>query len=325
MRAIVCESFASPEGLTVTEVDKPEPAADQVLIRVEATGLGYVDALMVAGLYQIKPSLPFIPGGEISGVIEVAGDDIKHLRAGQRVLATPSNGGLAGYIVLEETRCTPIPDKLSHDDAASFLVNYCTAFHGFNYCGNLKEEENVLILGAGGGVGMAAIDVAKAMGARVTAAASTGKKRDACLEAGADNVINYNKKNWRNELKKVLDGQPLNVVYDPVGGDYAEPALRSLGPDGRFLVVGFASGEIPRFPVNLALLKRCSIVGVNWGGHIAANPSAAREVLNTLMQWIARGHIRPASGEVFKLKDTGRAMMKMLNRKAIGKVVIHPQ
>ena len=325
MRAIVCESFASPEGLTVTEVDKPEPAADQVLIRVEATGLGYVDALMVAGLYQIKPSLPFIPGGEISGVIEVAGDDIKHLRAGQRVLATPSNGGLAGYIVLEETRCTPIPDKLSHDDAASFLVNYCTAFHGFNYCGNLKEEENVLILGAGGGVGMAAIDVAKAMGARVTAAASTGKKRDACLEAGADHVINYNKKNWRNELKKVLDGQPLNVVYDPVGGDYAEPALRSLGPDGRFLVVGFASGEIPRFPVNLALLKRCSIVGVNWGGHIAANPSAAREVLNTLMQWIARGHIRPASGEVFKLKDTGRAMMKMLNRKAIGKVVIHPQ
>ena len=325
MRAIVCESFASPEGLTVTEVDKPEPAADQVLIRVEATGLGYVDALMVAGLYQIKPPLPFIPGGEISGVIEVAGDDIKHLRAGQRVLATPSNGGLAGYIVLEETRCTPIPDKLSHDDAASFLVNYCTAFHGFNYCGNLKEEENVLILGAGGGVGMAAIDVAKAMGARVTAAASTGKKRDACLEAGADHVINYNKKNWRNELRKVLDGQPLNVVYDPVGGDYAEPALRSLGPDGRFLVVGFASGEIPRFPVNLALLKRCSIVGVNWGGHIAANPSAAREVLNTLMQWIARGHIRPASGEVFKLKDTGRAMMKMLNRKAIGKVVIHPQ
>ena len=325
MRAIVCESFASPEGLTVTEVDKPEPAADQVLIRVEATGLGYVDALMVAGLYQIKPPLPFIPGGEISGVIEVAGDDIKHLRAGQRVLATPSNGGLAGYIVLEETRCTPIPDKLSHDDAAGFLVNYCTAFHGFNYCGNLKEEENVLILGAGGGVGMAAIDVAKAMGARVTAAASTGKKRDACLEAGADHVINYNKKNWRNELKKVLDGQPLNVVYDPVGGDYAEPALRSLGPDGRFLVVGFASGEIPRFPVNLALLKRCSIVGVNWGGHIAANPSAAREVLNTLMQWIARGHIRPASGEVFKLKDTGRAMMKMLNRKAIGKVVIHPQ
>lgn len=325
MRAIVCESFDSPEGLTVSEVDQPAPAANQVLIKVEATGLGYVDALMVAGLYQIKPPLPFIPGNEISGIIEAAGDDIKHLRAGQRVLATPTSGGLAEYMVLEENRCTPIPDSLTYDDAASFLVNYCTAFHGLGYCGNLKEKENVLILGASGGVGVAAIDVAKAMGARVIAAASTKKKRDACLEAGADEVVNYNAKNWRDELKKALDGQPLDVVYDPVGGDYAEPALRSLGPDGRFLVVGFASGDIPRFPVNLTLLKRCSIVGVNWGGHISANPSVAKEVLNTLMQWISQGKIHPTSGEAFKLKDAGKAMMKMLNRKAIGKVVIHPQ
>lgn len=325
MRAIVCESFASPEGLVVSEVDTPEPAANQVLIKIEATGLGYVDALMVAGLYQIKPPLPFIPGNEISGVIEAAGDEIKHLRAGQRVLATPPNGGLAEYMVLEESRCTPIPESLSHDDAASFLVNYCTAFHGLNYCGKLKEKENVLVLGASGGVGVAAIDVAKAMGARVIAAASTKKKRDACLAAGADDVVNYNNKNWRDELKKVLGDEQLDVVYDPVGGDYAEPALRSLGADGRFLVVGFASGDIPRFPINLTLLKRCSVVGVNWGGHIAANPSVAPGVLNTLMQWIAQGKINPKSGESFKLKDTGKAMMKMLGRKAIGKVVIHPQ
>ena len=325
MRAIVCESFDSPEGLAVSEVETPEPAANQVLIKIEATGLGYVDALMVAGLYQIKPPLPFVPGNEVAGVIETAGDDIKHLRAGQRVLATPSNGGLAEYMVLEESRCTPIPDSLSSDDAASFLVNYCTAFHGFNYCGKLKEKENVLILGASGGVGVAAIDVAKAMGARVIAAASSKKKRDACLEAGADDVVNYNSKTWRDDLKKILDGEPLDVVYDPVGGDYAEPALRSLGPDGRFLVVGFASGDIPKFPINLTLLKRCSVVGVNWGGHIAANPSVAKEVLNTLMQWISQGKISPKSGEAFKLKDTGKAMMKMLNRKAIGKVVIHPQ
>ncbi len=325
MRAIVCESFDSPEGLAVSEVETPEPAANQVLIKIEATGLGYVDALMVAGLYQIKPPLPFVPGNEVAGVIEAAGDDIKHLRAGQRVLATPSNGGLAEYMVLEESRCTPIPDSLSSDDAASFLVNYCTAFHGFNYCGKLKEKENVLILGASGGVGVAAIDVAKAMGARVIAAASSKKKRDACLEAGADDVVNYNSKTWRDDLKKILNGEPLDVVYDPVGGDYAEPALRSLGPDGRFLVVGFASGDIPKFPINLTLLKRCSVVGVNWGGHIAANPSVAKEVLNTLMQWISQGKISPKSGEAFKLKDTGKAMMKMLNRKAIGKVVIHPQ
>ncbi len=324
MRAIVCESYESPDHLQISEVEKPVPKSNQVLIKVEATGLGYVDALTVAGLYQIKPPLPFIPGNEIAGIIEAAGDDIKHLRQGQRILATPSYGGLTEYITLEENRCTPIPDSLSYDDAASFLVNYCTAFHGFNYCGNLKEKENVLVLGGSGGVGMAAIDIAKAMGAKVIAAASSKKKRDACLEAGADAVINYNAKNWRDDLKSILDGEALDVVYDPVGGDYAEPALRSLGADGRFLVVGFASGDIPRFPVNLVLLKRCSIIGVNWGGHIAANPMAAREVLTTLMEWITEGKIKPSSGEVFKLKDTGKAMMKMLGRKAIGKIVVHP-
>lgn len=324
MRAIVCETFASPENLVVQEIDKPVPAANQVLIRIEATGLGYVDALTVAGLYQIKPPLPFVPGNEVSGVIEAAGDNIKHLRQGQRILATPSQGGLAEYITLEESRCTPIPDALTFDDAASFLVNYCTAYHGLEYCGHLKEKETVLVLGASGGVGVAAIDVAKAMGTTVIAAASTKKKRDACLAAGADSVVNYNASNWREELSEVLDGKPLDVVYDPVGGDYAEPALRSLGPDGRFLVVGFASGDIPRFPANLTLLKRCSIIGVNWGGHISANPTAARSVLTTLMEMITDGRITPRSGEAFRLKDTGKAMMKMLDRKAIGKIVIHP-
>lgn len=324
MRAILCESFDSPKSLAVQEIDTPKPGPGQVLVRIEATGLGYVDALTVAGLYQIKPPLPFIPGNELSGVIEQAGDDVKHLRQGQRILAS-SSGGLAEYVVLNEGQCTPIPESLSHDAAASFLVNYCTAFHGFNYCGELKEKETVLILGGSGGVGMAAIDVAKAMGATVIAAASTKKKRDACEAAGADAVINYNNKNWRDELKKVMDGRPLDVVYDPVGGDFAEPALRSLGPDGRFLVVGFAAGEIPRMPINLLLLKRCSMVGVNWGGHVAANPSASREVLTTLLQWIASGKLNPQSGEAFPLKDAGKAMMKMLERKAIGKVVIHPQ
>jgi NADPH2:quinone reductase len=324
MRAIICESFSSPETLVVHEVDKPSPEPGEVLVKVEATGLGYVDALTVAGLYQIKPKLPFVPGNEVSGVIEQTGNEVKHLRTGQRVLAQPTSGGLSEYIVLDESRCTPIPDSLSFDAAASFLVNYCTAYHGFDYCGHLKAKETVLILGASGGVGVAAIDVAKAMGATVIAAASTKKKRDACLDAGADFVINYTTKNWREELTKVLDGKPLDVVYDPVGGDYAEPALRSLGPDGRFLVVGFAAGDIPRIPINLLLLKRCSMVGVNWGGHIAANPSVPRQVLTTLMEWITSNKINPASGESFKLADAGQAMMKMLDRKAIGKIVIHP-
>ncbi len=323
MRAIICEEFASPEQLKVTEIPDPEPNDNQVLIRIESTGLGYVDALTVAGQYQIKPTLPFIPGNELSGVVEKIGTGIRHLRLGQRVL-TSSSGGLAEYAVVEENQCTPIPDSLSHDAAAGFLINYCTAFHGFNYCGNLQDKETVLILGASGGVGIAAIDVAKAMGGSVIAAASTKKKREMCLKSGADYAIDYSKQNWRETLKEILAGAQLNLVYDPVGGEFAEPALRSLGADGRYLVVGFAAGDIPRFPANLMLLKRCSVVGVNWGGHIAANPSSSKEVLTTLLEWVTQGRINPAPADAYSLGDAGEAMMKMLNRKAIGKIIIHP-
>jgi len=323
MRAIICKEFANPETLKVTEIPKPEPNDNQVLLRVESTGLGYVDALTVSGQYQVKPSLPFIPGNELSGIIDNIGGQVRHLRVGQRVLASTS-GGLAEYAIVEEHRCTPIPDSLSHDAAAGFLVNYCSAFDGFNYCGNLRADETVLILGASGGVGIAAVDIAKAMGASVIAAASTKKKRDTCLSAGADHVIDYSKEDWRKTLKKILTGKPLHLVYDPVGGDFAEPALRSLSPDGRYLVVGFASGNIPQFPANLMLLKRCSVVGVNWGGHIAESPSSSREVLTTLLEWVTEGRINPVSSDTFGLDDAGKAMMKMLNRKAIGKIVIHP-
>lgn len=324
MRAILCESHVSPAQLTIRALDKPAPGPEEVLVRVEACGLGYVDALMVAGLYQIKPPLPYVPGSEIAGVVKQVGEEVEHIRAGQRILATTSGGGLAEYVCLEESRCIPIPDQLSFDAAASFLVNYCTAFHGFRHCGGLEENETVLILGAGGGVGMAAIDVARAMGAYVIAAASTRQKRNACLEAGANALVDYNIGNWRDELKKILAGRPLDLVYDPVGGDYTEPALRSLGPDGRLLVVGFAAGKIPQLPANLVLLKRCAIAGVNWGGHIAANPSESRRVLTTLLDWIASGRLHPRAGEKFPLKQAGAAMMKMLNRKAVGKIIIQP-
>jgi len=325
MRVILCERFDSPNKLKITEIDDPVPGKTDVIVKIQATGLGFVDALTVAGLYQNKPSLPFIPGNEIAGLVEQTGEEVKHLRVGQRILATPSNGGLAEKICLSEKACTLIPDKLSSEAAAGFLVNYCTAYHGLTYCGNLKSKENILILGASGGVGVAAIDVAKAMGANVIAAAATKKKRDACLDAGADHVVNYSRKDWRDELRKVLDVKALDLVYDPVGGDYSEPALRSLGPDGRFLVVGFASGNIARIPLNLALLKRCSIIGVNWGGFIAANPGKIKPVLTTLLGWIASGKLRPRAGESFPLAKAGTAMMKMLDRKSIGKIIISMQ
>ncbi|MDG1305815.1 MAG: NADPH:quinone oxidoreductase family protein [Pseudomonadales bacterium] len=324
MQAVICDQFDSPDKLKIQEVADPTPNANEVLIRIHATGLGYVDALTVAGLYQIKPALPFIPGNEISGVIEQTGEEVKHLRVGQRVLAMPSQGGLAELVCMPESKCTPIPEVLSHEGAASFLVNYCTAYHGLELCGQLKEKETILILGASGGVGMAAIDVAKAMGAEVIAAASTKVKRDACLAFGADHVVDYTNANWRDDVKKALNGKPLNVVYDPVGGDYAEPALRSLGPDGRFLVVGFAGGGIPSVPLNLPLLKRCSIIGVNWGGYVAANPLESRPVLTKLLEWIASRKLNPQAGETASLNKSGEAMMRMLNRKAIGKIVIIP-
>ncbi|MBQ62481.1 MAG: NADPH:quinone oxidoreductase [Gammaproteobacteria bacterium] len=325
MRAIVCESYDSPDKLKIKEVGEPSAGPTDVILTIQATGLGFVDALTVAGQYQVKPQVPFIPGNEISGTVEKVGDDVKHLRVGQRVLATPSRGGLAEKICLSENDCVPIPQALSSEAAAGFLVNYCTAYHALSHLGDLKEKETILILGASGGVGVAAVDVAKAMGAHVIAAASTKEKRDASIEAGADHVVNYSVKNWRDELKEVLNGKPLNMVYDPVGGDYSEPALRSLGPDGRFLVVGFAAGEIARIPLNLTLLKRCSIRGVNWGGFIAANPGEARPVLTTLLEWIAAGRLNPTAGESYPLAKAGNAMMRMLDRKAIGKVVIKVQ
>lgn len=322
MRAIVCENFDSPEKLQVSDVPDPELGDEDVLVEIKATGLGYVDALTVAGLYQVKPKLPFTPGNEIAGVVSQIGSKVKHLRTGQRVLAMPSQGGLAEKIAINESRCIPIPEVLGFEAAASFLVNYCTAYHGLTHCGNLQKGETILILGAAGGVGVAAIDVAKALGAHVIAAASTAEKRQACLDFGADQVIDYSAENWRDELKSALDGKPLNVVYDPVGGDFAEPALRSLSAGGRFLVVGFATGDIPRVPLNLALLKQCSIVGVNWGGHIMLNPTASKPVTTRLLEWIASRKLNPEAGELFSLEDAGSAMMKMLGRQAIGKVVI---
>lgn len=322
MRAIVCENFASPDTLAISEVEDPVPKNEEVLISIKATGLGFVDALTVSGNYQMKPSLPFIPGNEISGVVEAKGPKAKHLRVGQRVLAMPSQGGLAEKVCIPESACFTIPENLSHESAASFLVNYCTASHGLDYCGNLKPGETVLVLGASGGVGSAAIDIAKSLKAEVIAAASTKKKRDACLAIGADHVVDYSKKNWRDELASKLDAKPLNIVYDPVGGKYSEPALRSLGPGGRFLVVGFSSGKIANVPLNLPLIKRCNILGINWGAFVAANEKVSRPVVTNLIQKIAGRTLRPHPGETFPLEEAGTALMKMLNREAIGKIVI---
>lgn len=322
LKAIVCETFDHPSQLTVQEVEAPSLSEHDVLLDVAATGLGYVDALMVSGLYQIKPNLPFIPGNEIAGTVIQIGSAVKSLSPGDRVLAMLSRGGLAEQVAVPETACLPIPQQLSFQAAASFLVNYCTAHHGLIHCGALAEGETILILGASGGVGMAAIDLAKNLGSRVIAAVSSQEKLSAALSVGADIGILYSEDSWRDDLKAALSGAPLNVVYDPVGGDYADPALRSLAPGGRYLVVGFASGTIPQFAANLALLKQISIIGVNWGAHIAIHPQVSQRVTQDLLTRISEDRLRPEAGQCFTLSEAGVAMTQMLDRKAIGKVVI---
>lgn len=322
MRAIVCSEYGTPGMLRVSEVEKPAPGANQVVVRVHATGIGFVDALTVAGLYQIKPPLPFIPGTELAGVVEQVGVGVTHFKVGQRVAGLGGYGGLAEYASVNARQIVAIPDALEFESAASFLINYCTALHGLSYCAGLQPGETVLVLGASGGVGMAAIDVAKSMGATVIAAASTEAKRAACTAAGAHHTVDYLQREWRQSLKEIMGNSSLDVVYDPVGGKYSEPALRSLSPDGRFLVVGFAAGNIPRIPINLPLLKRCSIAGVNWGAHMAEHPDEATRVIGQLVDWIEQGKIHPTAGRVYPLTETGDAMMAMLNREAIGKLVI---
>ena len=322
MKAIICQSFDHPSKLTLSETEAPALAEHEVLIDVAATGLGYVDALTVSGLYQIKPPLPFIPGNEIAGTVIAVGSDVQTLKVGDRVLAMPSNGGLAEHISLSASRCLVIPDHLSFPAAASFLVNYCTAHHGLVTCGALTASDTVLILGASGGVGVAAIDVAKSHGAHVIAAASTPEKVQAAITAGADEGLLYSAADWRDQLKTLLAGRALTVVYDPVGGDFADPALRSLSPGGRYLVIGFASGSIPKFAANLTLLKQISIVGVNWGGHIMIHPEASQPVIDHLLSRIQTRQLNPEAGQCFALADAGLAMTAMLDRQAIGKIVI---
>jgi len=323
MKAIVCTSFDHPRNLKMSEYDEPVVGSHQVLVQVASTGLGYVDALTVSGLYQIRPPLPFIPGNEVAGTVIEVGSEVTRLSPGDRVLAMPSQGGLAEKISVSADRCHKIADHFSFESAASFLVNYCTAYHGLMTCGNLTAADTVLILGASGGVGMAAIDLAKSQGAFVVAAASTAEKLGAAIAVGADLGVDYSQKDWRDDLKTQLSGRTLTVVYDPVGGDYADPALRSLAPSGRYLVVGFASGTIPQFAANLTLLKQVSIIGVNWGGYIGLHPEASQPVVEALLGMIEAETLAPAAGQCFSLSEAGEAMTAMLERRAIGKVVIN--
>ncbi|MDO8423185.1 MAG: NADPH:quinone oxidoreductase family protein [Parvibaculum sp.] len=322
MRAIRCVNYGEPSGLTIENLDEPVPGPGEVLIDVEAAGLGYVDALFVRGTYQVKMPLPFVPGSEVAGTIEAVGEGVSSDLIGTRVMALSPRGALAEKIAIPAVVCTSLPDDMSTSAAAGFIVSYCTALYGFETCGHLHAGETVLVLGAAGGVGMAAIDVAKAMGARVIAAASTAEKRDAAKAHGADMVLDYSDPDWRKALDVLVEKRGVNVVYDPVGGAYSETAFRCLAPGGRHLVVGFANGEIPKLPLNLALLKRASLVGVDWGGEMRANPKIMSPLLRTLTDWVVAGKIHPEPTASFPLAEAGDVLQRLLERRMVGKPVI---
>lgn len=321
MRALTCRVFGPPADLEVDELPEPVPGPGKVRVRVDAVGVGYVDGLLIQGKYQIRPPLPFVPGNEFAGEITAVGLGVSSLRPGDRVFGLAS-GAFAESIVVSAAGCHPVPSLLSSAQAAGLLLNYATALYGLDDCAHLQSGETVLVLGASGGVGSAAIAVAKSLGLGVIAAASTAEKVDAARGFGADAGVCYAQVSWRDTLKDVLGGKPLDAVFDPVGGMVAEPALRSLSPGGRFLVVGFAGGPVPSIALNLVLLKRCSIVGVDWGGASRADAGLTPRLARTLFDLLESGRLTPPPVVSRPLADVRDALSEQLAGRIMGKLVI---
>ena len=321
MRAAVCVELGPPEKLVIEDRPRLPPGPGQLSIDVRACGLNFVDTLFIQGLYQVKPQPPFVPGGEVAGVVDAVGDGVTRFAVGDHVMAMPGLNGCAEQAVASEQATFAMPDGLDFERAAGFMQSYCTALFALENRGQLREGETVLVLGAAGGVGSAAIDVARALGARVIAAASSDEKLAACRERGAEAVINYATEDLKNRAK-ALSGGGVDVVYDPVGADYAEPALRALAPSGRFLVIGFAAGEIPRVPFNLILLKQCQVVGVDWGGWSRKHADGNRGLLDRLAELSAAGRLSPPKPRLYALEDVGQALRDLMDRKVIGKAVL---
>ena len=322
MHAWLCENPVGVDALTWKEMPTPAPQAGQVLIRIEAASLNFPDLLIVQNKYQMKPDLPFVPGSEYAGVIEAVGEDVTHLQVGQSVACLSGTGGFGTHTLAPAKLCMPLPPGFPAVDAAAFIMIYATSHHALIDRAALKAGETVLVLGAAGGVGTAAIQIAKAAGARVIAAASTDEKCALCKSLGADETINYTTQNMREALKAFTEGKGPDVIYDPVGGDFAEPAFRSIAWRGRYLVVGFAAGPIPALPFNLALLKGASIVGVFWGDFSRREPKANAAMMAELASWYAQGKVKPVIDRTMPMSELKAAYAHMGSRGVMGKLVM---
>jgi NADPH2:quinone reductase len=326
MFAWLCENPVGVDALKWTELPTPEPKAGEVLIEIQAASLNFPDLLIVQNKYQMKPPLPFVPGSEYAGVVRAVGEGVKHLQAGQSVACLSGTGGFATHTIAPAALCMPLPAGFSPVDAAAFIMIYATSWHALMDRAALKPGETVLVLGAAGGVGTAAIQLAKAAGARVIAAASTDEKCALCKTLGADETINYSAhtpgKGMRDEIKRLTGGKGPDVIYDPVGGEFAEPAFRSIAWRGRYLVVGFASGPIPSLPLNLTLLKGASIVGVFWGDFARREPQANADMMQTLAAMYLKGQIKPQIDQTLPMQELPKAFAVMGSRSVKGKLVL---
>jgi NADPH2:quinone reductase len=325
MKALLCTSFGPLEKLTIQEIPKPCPGPGQVLLDVKASSLNFPDALMVQGLYQVKPPLPFSPGTEMAGVVVETGSDVQGFKPGDRVIAIAGWGGFAEECAVDAGRLIPLPEGMDFDMGAAFLYTYETSLHGLRDRGRLKAGETLLVLGAAGGVGLAAVEIGKVLAARVIAAASSADKLALCKQLGADETIDYVSENLRDRINELTGRRGVDIVFDPVGGPYTETALRATAWGGRLLVVGFAAGDIPKIPINLALLKERSIVGVYWGESVNHDPEGHLRNVKQLVEWLAAGKVKPVISERVPLSEAAAAMKRMINRQVKGKVVILPE
>ena len=322
MKAVVSDVAGLPESLVVRDMPMPEPGKGEVRVKIHAVGVNFPDVLIIQDKYQSRPPRPFSPGGDAAGVIDALGEGVTSVKVGDRVIAMTGHGSMAEYVVAGENRVVPMSDAMPFDVGAGFTMTYGTSHHALKQRAQLQPGETVLVLGAAGGVGLTAVELAKAMGAKVIAAASTDEKLALCREYGADETINYATEDLKDAVKRLTGGKGVDVIYDPVGDKFAEPAFRSIGWNGRYLVIGFAAGEIPKLPLNLPLIKGASIVGVFWGAFTMMEPKVHQDNMRELLDWYASGKLKPHVSEHFTLDEGPKAIRWMMDRKAKGKVVL---
>lgn len=322
MKAVLCKAFGPAETLVLEDIASPEPKKNEVLLQVHAAGVNFPDTLIIEGKYQFKPPFPFSPGGEAAGVVGAVGEKVTHVKPGDRVMALTGWGSFAEEVAVPGYSVMPIPDGMDFASAAAFGMTYGTSMHALKQRANLQPGETLLVLGASGGVGLAAVEIGKAMGAKVIAAASSEAKLEVAKAAGADVLINYSEGDLKDKLKEITGGQGVDVIYDPVGGDLFEEAFRSIAWNGRMLVVGFASGTIPSLPANLTLLKGASLVGVFWGSFAQRQPQDNAANFQQLFAWFAEGRIKPLVSQTYPLDKAADAINHLGQRKAMGKVVV---